>query len=94
MHFYREGIGIQTTQNQSQTMSSIAQITGSSPAMLKKLEAEVRFVFSIAVRDFGFDADAVESIIQSRGYAAAITSNKTETKEETSTDAVEGSKEA
>ena len=82
MHFYREGIGIQTTQNQSQTMSSIAQITGSSPAMLKKLEAEVRLVFSIAVRDFGFDAHAVESIIQSRGYAAAITSNKTETKEE------------
>ena len=63
-------------------MSSIAQITGSSPAMLKKLEAEVRLVFSIAVRDFGFDAHAVESIIQSRGYAVAITSNKTETKEE------------
>jgi len=59
---------------------SIAQITGSSPAMLKKLEAEVRLVFSIAVQDFGFDADAAETIITSRGYA--ITSKTTESKED------------
>ena len=59
---------------------SIAQITGSSPAMLKKLEAEVRLVFSIAVQDFGFDADAADTIITSRGYA--ITSKTTESKED------------
>jgi len=63
-------------------MSAIAQIKGVSPAMLKKLEAEVRLVFSIAVKDHGFDSETADLIITSRGYATAITLSSTESKEE------------
>ena len=36
--------------------------------MQKKLEEEVRLVLELAVKDFGLNPDAIETIIASRGY--------------------------
>ena len=40
----------------------------SSIAMQKKLEEEVRLVLALAVKDFGLNPEALETIIASRGY--------------------------
>jgi hypothetical protein len=52
----------------SQTSMSSIEPSSGTPAMLKRLEAEVRFMLSIAVQDYGFDIENMNKIIAGRKY--------------------------